>query len=611
MTSPTWHLDAWLVGLLAAAALVALLRLVLRQWRAAPGARLPAWRLFLLLAVQPLAAALLLLTLSPPRVAVPGGTLTVLTAGADPAALDQSAGAPIVALPEAGEVPERVERVPDLGTALRRHPQADALRVLGHGLNARDRDALHGQALAFEPAALPSGLVDLQLPDALVAGGPLRVAGRAHGLDGGRAVLLDPAGQAQDARPLDDQGRFTLSGSLRLPGEAVFALRLEDADGAVRDSVPLPLWVEESAPLRVSLRAGAPSPEVKYLRRWAEDAGLRMQAQIATGAGLQFGDAVAPLDTTRLAEFDLLVADERSWSGWSAGQRQAVLDAVEQGMGLLLRVSSPPSAAVRTQWRALGFALEGNAAPASIVLPPVPRVARTEENGGTPAAAVAPAALPTLGRIGVRVDAGDAVVLARDADGAPLGWWQARGLGRIGLWLPADSFRLVLTGHADVHGALWAGIFDQVARAPADAPLPVLASTDPRVGERLRFCGVDAGAQVLDAAGTAVPLIVDPEAGARRCAGYWPTSAGWHRVADAEGRARPFFVRDIDDAPLLALAGRQQATHALASTSAASDAAGAQVTVAGASWPWALAWLLAMAASWWLERRRRSVVAQA
>lgn len=595
MSPATWTPNSLLAGLLAAAALIALARLCLRQWRGSAATRLPGWRVMALLALQPLLAGLLLLTLSPPPKAVPGGTLTVLTEGADPALLEPGDAGPVVALPEAGAVPAHVERVPDLGTALRRHRQARTLRVLGHGLVPRDHDALDGRTLHFEPTPLPAGLVELRMPQTLVAGGVLRVSGRAQGLDGGRALLLDPAGRQQDARVLEADGRFSLAGGLRLPGEAGFVLRLEDADGGVRDDVQLPVWVQEGRPLRVALHAGAPSPEVKYLRRWADDAGLRMQAQIATGAGMRFGDAMTPLDAARLGEIDLLVADERSWAGWSAGQRQAVLDAVAQGMGLLLRISAPPPSEVRAQWRALGFAVEPTGAPVGFALP----APATVDEAGQDASA-----LPSLGRIGVRVDAGDAAVLARDADGAALGWWRSRGLGRIGLWLPADSFRLVLAGHADRHGLLWAGVFESLARAPLDAGPSMPLDADPRVGQRLRLCGLDQGMQVRDAADVSVALHVDPATGARRCAGYWPTTAGWHRLLDAEGRARVFFVRAQDDAPLLALAERQRATHALATGPGLVPEASAQVAVPGSPWPWALAWLLALAASWWLERRR-------
>ena len=59
-----------------------------------------------------------------------------------------------------------VERVPDLATALRRHPGTQRVRVVGAGLEARDRDAVRGLALEFAADALPRGLVELDAPRA-------------------------------------------------------------------------------------------------------------------------------------------------------------------------------------------------------------------------------------------------------------------------------------------------------------------------------------------------------------------------------------------------------------------------------------------------------------
>ena len=89
----------------------------------------------------------------------------------------------VVALPEAPALPG-VERVPDLATALRKHPGTQRVRVVGAGLEARDRDAMRGVALEFVAEALPRGLVELTPPSRAVAGGEFHFAGRAERLPG-------------------------------------------------------------------------------------------------------------------------------------------------------------------------------------------------------------------------------------------------------------------------------------------------------------------------------------------------------------------------------------------------------------------------------------------
>ena len=89
----------------------------------------------------------------------------------------------------------------------------------------------------------------------------------------------------------------------------MFQLRLLDADGHVVDNVPVPQQTLPAAPLRLQVRASAPGPELKYLRRWAADAGIRVQVQADTGAGLSGGDGALPLDAASLARSDLLLLD--------------------------------------------------------------------------------------------------------------------------------------------------------------------------------------------------------------------------------------------------------------------------------------------------------------
>ncbi|HRO28093.1 MAG TPA: hypothetical protein PLD19_11760, partial [Luteimonas sp.] len=77
--------------LLAAAVVAACLRLLLAHRRDRSGARRwRPWRQVLLLALQPLLAAALYLTLYPPAHPVAAGALTVLTAGATPADAPQA-----------------------------------------------------------------------------------------------------------------------------------------------------------------------------------------------------------------------------------------------------------------------------------------------------------------------------------------------------------------------------------------------------------------------------------------------------------------------------------------------------------------------------------------
>ena len=118
--------------LLALAVLAAWLRLWLGHRRDARRPR--AWRLAVLVLLQPLLALALHATLFPPASVLAPGELTLLTEGASAGDVPEAARDGLVlALPEARAGGD-VARVPDLGTALRQHPGTTRVHVVGAGV---------------------------------------------------------------------------------------------------------------------------------------------------------------------------------------------------------------------------------------------------------------------------------------------------------------------------------------------------------------------------------------------------------------------------------------------------------------------------------------------
>ncbi len=588
-------LGPWAALALAAIAVAACVRLVLWWRRAAEAERAAPWRLALLLAAQPLLAALLYLSLFPPRMAGAGaGTLSIATRDA-PRRLALG-GERLIVLPEA---PDGLggEAAPDLATALRRHPEVLRLHVLGQGLEPRDRPAAQGRAVVFDPAPAPVGVAELYPPAPVAPGAGFTAAGRTRGLSGGTVDLLDPAGQVADSEPLPASGAFSLAGAAREPGPALFAVRLRGG-GRTVETVDLPVWTAAAPAPKVLLLAGAPGPEIKALRRWAADSGIALQAAVTLGGGLELGDPRPPLNASTLGGLDLVVVDERSWAGLSAGDRAALAAAVRDGLGLLLRVTGPLPAGVRDSWRALGLPLgDGEAAIGARLAPAGAPTASTPDE----------VVLPDLTRRPVDVPAQGSTPLLRDATGAVLARWRAEGLGRLGVWSVTDSAGLVTAGFGQRYGDLWATMVAALAR-PAPAAIAVTFDSDPREGRRLALCGLKGEAQVREPSGAWTRLLVDPATGGAACAGYWPAEAGWRILRlRVPGQPAPqeqgFYVRPAAQAPGLAAEDDRTATLALAAAPPARSAfAGAGSDAPGSPWPWFLAWLLAAAALWRFER---------
>ena len=616
-------LSLWLAVLLGLAVVLTWVRLGLWQRHAPAGSRSRSrgWRMAALWLLQPVCAALLYFTLLPPTLPTEAGTLVVATAGATRAGT-QAAGDRLLALPEAPALPD-AERVPDLATALRRHPGLQRLRIVGAGLEPRDRDAARGLALAFDAPVLPRGVVRLDGPPQVAAGAAFRVSGQVNGVDGGSVELIDPAGRRVDALPLPATGDFVLAGTARVPGLAAFTVRVRDAQRKPLEDVPVPVWTAADPAPRVLLLSGAPSPELKYLRRWATDAGLPLHIQVSVGGGLQLGDAPLPLNAATLQRFDLVVLDERSWAGLGAGERAALVEALRKGLGVLLRVTGPPSDATRRQWQALGFALSGGADTAAVRLPAESvdeEALRARRGPGTADTATAPNGVlddnPALSRRALKLGGVDATALLRDADGTVLAIWRAEQRGRIAVWSVIDSFALVLSGQGTRHAELWSSAFATLARAQSESTPRI--DPQPREQQRLALCGLGGNPRVVAPDGQASTLLPDPAAGDAACAAYWPQHTGWHLLlqtdAEAVERSWPFYVYATDAAPGLRAAELRDATLRLQATTA-SDAGKSGAAEArarrGSSWPWFLAWLASVGLLWWLERapagRKRTV----
>ena len=573
-------LQIWTGALIAVAVGGGVVRLALRRRSAAATARGPAWRFATLVGLQILGGVFLHLTLFPASVGTSPGRLVIATRGAPPTL--RAAGDVLVALPEAGAAAGAI-RVPDLSTALRLYPQVGRLRIEGEGLTPRDQIPLDRPA-EFIPARVPRGLIDLTLPGPVAPGARFSVPGQIGALKSGAVELLDPAGAVVDRAEVRAGQRFGLSAASRAAGLALFDLRLKDAAGRLVEHIEIPVQTRAQRQPRVVVLAGAASPETKYLRRWAQDAGIGLSIEIDVGGGARLGDAPTPLTRAALNEVDLVVVDDRLWETLSIGERAALGVAAQDGLGLLLRPTGQLSDTTQREWGGLGMANVGG------------DDARAFRLGGS----TLPAALE-LNRLG-RVQAGrDGVPMIQDAAGAALAAWRPRGQGRVGLWIVANSYALTLAGQGDRYGELWSELFSTLARP--GQPTGVRLETIARPGERAALCPVTQQVRVVDPEGVESRPRLDPATGPAACAAYWPRRSGWHRVVDGDVEAA-VYVHPADAAPSLAHSANRQATLALVEA-AAGRGADAVIAAPGSPWPWAASLLAVLGLLWWLERRSR------
>jgi hypothetical protein len=535
------------------------------------------WRVLSLLVLQAASAVILYFCLFPPPTFTRAERLVLLTANAD--TKDIRASERVLALPEAATY-KNAEQVPDLATALRHYPGVTNLHIIGAGLSPRDIDAAKNISVTFSPSSLPMGFTELWFSETVALGARWEVRGRVSTIEQGKIELLNPGNAVVTSADINEAGDFIFSDTIRSSGLLLYRLRVVNSDKKIIDTLDVPIHSVQSPALRVLSLSGGPNAETKYLHRWAVDAGLKLDSQISLGAGLEMASSAKTINTTTLNDIDLLLLDERAWSTMNPGSKQAVINALRNGLGVLVRITGPLTANTRNELRALGFAVNDANIVQSV------RLNRLNDDK-TPVA---------LSKRPLQVSSTDAVSLLQDTANKPLALWRAEGRGRIGLWWLSDSYRLVLNDQAITHGQLWQETISTLARAH-NFIKPSRQNLQSRIHERTVFCDVAEKSYVKTPSDTIHYLISE-----NNCAGYWPDNAGWHVLVSGNLEI-PFYVRRRDEALGLKSSTMLDDTKNLTTKSLVlKNTSG--ITIPGSHWPWFVGWLLVTALLWALERSR-------
>ena len=540
------------------------------------------WRRPRVWAQAPL-AALLYLALFPPSLHGRGELLNLIAPGATPQQLRTLPfGELRAALPGAPEV-QNAEHVLDLATALRLHPQVRGLKVIGAGLSPRDLPVAARLGLRFNVAP-EQGLVELQAPAMVPLGQQWTLSGRVA-TPGAKLELHDPSGAVVDKVLPDAQGWFRASAAVLGEGAARFELHLIKA-GQPEEITSVPVLVRGGAHLSLLSLEGAPGAEGKYWQRWAADAGFDLGSTTGLTQNVAVHQGQVELTPQRLAAADLVMIDARAWDLLPPAQKTALRNAVEQGLGLLLRADVPPSDTAAADWAELGYKVAAANAPRD-----VPRDVVLDHTLGLHDRQAFTEATVT-------VDAPGADALLSADDGEVLAWQRKLGRGRVGLLRLVDSYRLQLIGEPARYGTLWAGLLSALARPHAPAPPGPELPPQSWAGERAVLCGLgDTAAVRTPGADAPVALSVDADG----CAAYWPAQSGW-QVLQSAGASWPFYVRAADDGAALRTARDRLATQLLAQKVLPELPSAAPYEVPLPRWPFLLAWLVLALAVWWAER---------
>lgn len=553
--------------------------------------------------------ACVLLLIPPSLITVGSQDVVLLTEGSG---APSGNGAPTYAF--GIEVPaDGVQRLRTPGQLLVESPDVSQLAVYGHGLSQAQWQQL--------PVGLPvewlaptlRGVTHIDWPARVAIGETVSVTGQLRGDADGTIYALalrDPAGVVVDEQALVAGDDFSLRAVPVAPGTVIYRLQLSVGDQLVSDD---PVGVQVISPdlARFHIVQSAPSFETRQFSNWASDHGaaVMIQTQISRERDLLQRvnlDASEPagLVAEVLGLADLLLMDGRRWASLSVVERAVVLEAVREGLGLVLTLDDAMSEWISAQRGALGISVsrDSDDQPRSL------EGQYLDEQSPLP---VAPWRIETV----------TAQSLTRSTAGEVLESVYQVGEGRIVVSRLTERHRWLTGGDRSQYTRYWASMVASAGRPDDRAQWLLPESTAGlRVGERMAFCATYAEAEPLSVRLSPIANLADGHAGAplaltshhsgttEACAFVWPATTGWHRLdlVDAAMQVRDvLWVNILGEAEFRTdvLARRQLATSARRALAGSLEVAQAfEVQQPLARW-WAWVLMLLALTPLWVERR--------
>jgi len=453
------------------------------------------------------------------------------------------------------------------------HPPANldgvrSLLVKDDGLRQADWDDLPARALTWTVPATPT--IRLDFPRELALGRIFALTVHRSWKAPGRLQLLAENGQV--LAEAKGGGDLTAQWLPPLAEDLVLKARLLDANGKLVDGGPVPLRVRAPLPLQVRGRFNAPSFDLRTLDDLLANSNAAIDWQVELGKNLQRAETARD----KIQMPDLEIVDAAWFEHAPAGERTALLARVAAGGRLLVLGANAQDAGAWSRSVALALA---------------PQPANKTLDGALPMTVAALA--PNTSHVGEWQ--GEMGLWTRN--------WQQ---GRIG-WLAVGDWHRHAIEQPRALALWWQGVLDrlQVQRSreiawldPDEMPLP---------GQRLAVCA--RGDALAASTGLVIPALNRTLAWQRRadrvdaaCAAVWPQRSGWLRV-QAQG-AKPLegavYVYADGDWPLWQRAERRAATARYAARAPIAPETGTRPLP---TWPFGMAFALAMLGLWWRERR--------
>ncbi|RWU10872.1 hypothetical protein [Pedobacter chitinilyticus] len=424
--------------------------------------------------------------------------------------------------------------IPDLAYHLAAHPEINNIAVYGYGLTGEQLKQIKNIPLEFHPAEKPSGVIACHWKDELKEGETLVVQGQyRHHRSKAVNLKLIGFGKTLDSTQIigNSTTKFSFQHQIKQKGRSVLQLvALQGKDTLSQEPIPVQTLAKTS--LKIVVLGSSPGFEYNFLKKWLYENqyALALRNRISKDKySIEFLNRsnidINRLSTQLLQKEDVLLLDQQEFESISASEKQAIKQAVAQGLGLIILAQEPNTtepwlksfnlAAIKKQEKINQLQLTSS---------PIKLAALPEQ---------APFS------IGNRPDQQPLVLDGPSA----IAVQKLYGKGKIVTTTLSNSYQWRLTGNQQDYALYWSSLLEAAARNTAPNYLLQTESNIPRDMSKLNFS--------LSTPSATIPAITNQQQSLssqqnmlfsnRWQFQYWPLQSGWHQVA-VDGQKQHFFV---------------------------------------------------------------------
>ncbi|WP_421943009.1 hypothetical protein [Pedobacter sp.] len=249
----------------------------------------------------------------------------------------------------------KTTQIPDLVYFLKTHPEINKINIYGYGLDEGELENLKSYQINFHPTNKISGIISANWPSKLKSPEQLLVQGiYKNSTENNIKLLLKGFGNSVDSITIkpNSSANFSFKNQPKQIGKAVFSLiAFSGKDTLSKEHVPF--IVNEQPEMKVLILGSFPDFEYKFLKKWLVDNHypLAYRSKISkdkyTTDFLNISNiSLSSISATTLKAFDVLIIDEDELSSISASEKIAIQTALNNGLGVIVRISNPKSSGV-------------------------------------------------------------------------------------------------------------------------------------------------------------------------------------------------------------------------------------------------------------------------